>query len=306
MEQEPFVHALRRLWWVPTIFAAAAVCVSGFIALRSPHYQATASVVAQVPANANSQALSFTDVATSTTVVTRALADTQVNETVTQVSGDLAVVATRSTLYLVTVSDASAQNAVALANAVASEGAAYYQQLAGGAANSVVTNLDADVQQYRDRYLSATEDLLIFASQNPAVVTGTAPVGWIAQYHALQLDQQAAQNAYLDLETAAAQARVNQVSNALDSSASVVDRAAPHSQTLSLALKVGFAGVLGIILGLAIAVAVEYLRRPQGNASHVAAESNGVSGERRLILPDSAASRPAAAVRENKMRTLHR
>jgi hypothetical protein len=288
--------ALRRLWWVPLLFAVAATGVTGVIALRSPHYQATASVVAQVPANSTDQALSFTDVATSSTVATRALNDTHTGESLTQLTGDLAVIATRSTLYLVTVSDASPEDAVALADAVASEGAAYYQVLAGGAANSVVTNLEADEQQYRARYLAATQALLTFGALNPQVVKGTGSIALNAEYRGLQLDQQAAQNAYLDLHTAAAQARVNQVSIALTFSATVVDRAVAHSQTLSWLLKAGFAGVVGLILGLALAVAIEYLRGPRSGVDRVPTtgaaptDANGASGGHQPTLPSSAAA----------------
>jgi hypothetical protein len=290
MQRGPVAIALRRLWWVPVLLAVVAICATGVIALRSPHYQATASVVAQVPGNANGQALSFTDVATSTTVAQRALADANVGESVTQLSADLAVVATRSTLYLVTVSDASSQNAVALADAVAAEGAAYYQVLAGGAADSVLTNLVADEQQARDRYLAATQTLLVFEAANPHAAAGTGSVELNATLHALQLDQQAAQNAYLDLQTAAAQARVNQVSLALTYSATVVDRATAHSQTLSWLLKAGFAGVLGLILGLALAVAIEYLRAPRPSVAPVPAAPeptavNGTSGGKQSTLP---------------------
>ncbi len=288
--------ALRRLWWVPVLFVVAAVAATGVVALRSPRYQATASVVAQVPANTNDQALSFTDVAMSSTVATRALADTNTGEDLTQLTADLAVVATRSTLYLVTVNDASAQNAVALADAVASEGAAYYQVLAGGAANSVVTNLEADVQQYRANYLAATQALLTFEAANPLVVKGTGSVDMSAEYRGLQLDQQAAQNAYLDIQTAAAQARVNQVGVALTFSATVVDRAVAHSQTLSWVLKIGFAGVLGLILGMALAVAIEYLRGPRSGVDLVPTtaasptDANGASGGHQPTLPSSVAS----------------
>jgi len=297
MEEGSVRLALRRLWWVPVLFAAAAIGVTGTIALRSPHYQATASVVAQVPSNTNDQALSFTDVATSSTVATRALNDTHTGESLTQLTGDLAVVATRSTLYLVTVSDASPENAVALADAVAAEAAAYYHVLAGGAANSVVTNLEADEQQYRARYLDATKTLLAFAALNPQVVKGTASIELTAEYRGLQVDQQAAQNAYLDLQTAAAQARVNQVGVALTFSATVLDGAVAHSQTLSWLLKVGFVGVVGLILGLALAVAIQYLRGPRSGDDLVPtpaaapADANGASGGHQPSLPSPPAER---------------
>lgn len=303
MQQGPVALALRRLWWMPVALAVVAMGATGTIALRSPHYQATASVVAQVPANANGQTLSFTDVATSSTVATRALNDAHVGESLTQLATDLAVVATRSTLYLVTVSDASAQNAAALADAVAAEGAAYYGVLAGGAANSVVSNLLADEQQYRNQYLAATRTLLTFAAANPQAVAGTGSIELNATYRGLQLDQQAAQNAYLDLQTAAAQARVNQVSVALTFSATVVDRAVAHSQTVSWLLKVGFAGVVGLILGLALAVGVEYLRGgPRPGAEPVPAAAaptdvNGASGGQHSPLPMPAAPRMQRAGR---------
>jgi hypothetical protein len=194
-------------------------------------------------------------------VAVSALHDTKINESADQLRTELSVVATRSTLYRVTVGYATPQGAVALANAVASEGASLYQQLAGGAANSVLPGLDQDRAKYRDQYLAAAQALANFNSAHPLPLAGTAGDPAIeAPRLQLQTDEQAARNAYVQLQQAAAQARVNQISAAHDFGATVVDQAIAHSQTTSHLLRAGFIGAVGLILGLALVVVWEYKR----------------------------------------------
>jgi len=251
---------LRRRWAIVLLAILAALGVSGYLALRSPHYQATAVVNAPVPPNATGQALSFPDVVPTDGVMQRALSDASSGESVATLQADTAVVASRSTLYQVTVSDPSPSQAVALANAVAHEAAVLYTQLGGGAADSIVTALDADAARYRDQALAANQALQQFESANPDVVSGTAAPPLLAQHRQLQLEQQAAQNAYVSFQSDLAQARINQVSQSQSFTATIVDLAVTaHSQLRTLVLRVAFAGLIGLILGLALAIGFDYV-----------------------------------------------
>jgi uncharacterized protein involved in exopolysaccharide biosynthesis len=258
MERKPLRPVLRRRWWVPALLTCAALGVAAFVMLRAPHYEATASVVALEPVNINGTVLSFTDVATSNSVAVSALHDTKINETTDQLRTELSVVASRSTLYRVTVGYATPQGAVALANAVASDAANLYQQLAAGN-SSVLAGLEQDRAKYRDQYLAAAQALVTFDSAHPLPVAGTTGDPAIeAQRLQLQVDQQAAQSAYVELQQAAAQARVNQISSAHEFEATVVDQAVARSLNSTHLLRAGFIGAIGLILGLALVVMWEY------------------------------------------------
>jgi uncharacterized protein involved in exopolysaccharide biosynthesis len=282
MVQESLLSLLRRRWWLPIAVAIVAVIAAGVLALRSPHYQATASVVASVPTNANSQALSFPDVASTNAVATRALLDARVDETVAQLEGSTTVVASRSTLYDVSVSDPSPARAVALADAVAQESAALYSQLAGGAQVSIIDSLEKEREQYQTQSSAASQALQDFETVHPEVIAGTASPALLTQLHQLQLDQQTAQATYQSFQAAVAQARVAQVGDEQQFTAIVVDRAVAESQIKAQALRVGFAGALGLLVGLALTVAIEYIRSGRPPARHVQATDTEQNGHRDL------------------------
>jgi uncharacterized protein involved in exopolysaccharide biosynthesis len=290
MEQQSLASALRSRWWVPALVTAAALVASGVIAVRSPRYQATASVVAQAPANSDVQALGFTDVATTSTVASRALRDTGIRESVTDLQGQITVVASRSTMYQVSVTNSVPDTAVALANAVARESALLYQQLAGGTPSSVVTSLSPDLQQARSQSFVATQALASFEAAHPETVGGTGPAALNAEHRELQLNQEAAANAYLALETAVSQARVGQVTDAGRFTATVVDPASAQSQLRSQLLRVGFAGAAGLLIGLALVVVIEYLTSPRRVQSAAQLPGDGENGRHDLDISSAIGS----------------
>jgi hypothetical protein len=271
MKQGSFWSTLRRLWFVPFLMTLAALVAAGAAAVLSPAYVATASVVALVPSNGNVQVLGFADVATANTVAIRALSDTGVPESVDQLESELSVVATRSTLFKISVADAPPSRAVVLANAVATEAAALYTQLAGGASSLVLPELVQERATYQTDYLSATQALIAFNASYPVAVRANNSPALAAQRSQLGLEQQAAHDAYVSFETSTAQARVQHITGANDFSAMVVDHAVARSQTTSRILKVGFAGFIGLLLGLALMVVIERGRAARRGMSSAAA-----------------------------------
>src|SRR5438105_11834842 len=104
MKRRPLWHGFKRGWWVPVLLTAAATGAAVVYTLRTPAYQATSSVLALEPTNANGQTLSFPDVATSNTVASRAIQDSGVKAlTPQQLLANTSITTTRSNVYKVTV-----------------------------------------------------------------------------------------------------------------------------------------------------------------------------------------------------------
>src|SRR3989442_4817002 len=99
---------------------------------RQPSYRAPDTVIAKNPQNATDRTLSFPEVASSNTVAIRAIKAAHVEEAVARLDASLSVVSGKSDIYQVTIRDLDPARATALANAVATEATAYYQELAGG------------------------------------------------------------------------------------------------------------------------------------------------------------------------------
>jgi hypothetical protein len=390
MEHSTFWPAVRRWAWVPILTACAATAVAVVVAVRTPQYQATASVFTRQQTSNNGPALDFSDIATSNTVLTRALHDVAANESADQLQSRLSVVVSRSSMYRITVADANAQHATSLANAVAAEAARLYEDLGTGNANSVVDELDRDRTHYRDLYLAASQALFNFQTQHPetaallaltpgsaasagdATAKSSAAAGYREQFLAasqalatfqnahpelakgaatpavqaeakqLQLDQQAASQAYVSLQTSAAQDRVAQANSSppvnvapaieaqwqqlhLDVDAAsqaylslqtatsqarvaqftaasaftaiVVDQAVAQGQGNSRFFKAAYVGLLGLIVGVALATALEYVMAPRRQRSAVPASQPTVAAPQ-WHAPDpgvAPASRPVAA-----------
>jgi uncharacterized protein involved in exopolysaccharide biosynthesis len=140
---------------------------------------------------------------------------------------------------------------------VATDSADLYQKLGGGTGTSVITNLAADQGTFRDQYLTATTALLDFNAQHPAAQLAKDR-SLQAQLALLELDQQAAQSAYLNFATAQTQARVQEVTQGLNFEAGVVDKAAAKPDTTARLLKVLYAIALALVVGIGLVFAVEY------------------------------------------------
>ena len=198
---------------------------------------------------------------TSNTVALRAIKTAHVAETVDELEAALSVVSGKSDIYQIAIRDTDPARATALANAVAGESTAYYQDLAGGDTVSIQATVDKDRADLNKRYLDASQALLSFDQTHPqgAGARGDPSLG--AQRLALQLAQQAAANAVLNFEAGITQGKLAQITTIRNFESHVLDQAAalPHAET-KLARLIYVAG-LGLLLGIGAVFLLEYFGR---------------------------------------------
>jgi capsular polysaccharide biosynthesis protein len=276
-----FLLALRRRAWIPVLFAAIATLAIGAITLRSkPSYTATATVIAKNPENATDRPLSFPEVVTSNTVAIRAIKTAHVEESVDELEKSLSVVSGKSDIYQVAIRDSDPARATALANAVATESTAYYQDLAGGDTVSIQATIDKDRADLNKRYLDASQALLAFDQAHPQVAGARIDPGLGAQRLALQLAQQATANAVLNFEAGITQGKVTQITTIRSFEAHVLDQAAPIAGGGAKLPRVAYAGGLGLVLGLALIFLLEYfgrsINKPEDAEAYLGAPVVGV------------------------------
>ena len=257
-----FSRVVRRRAWIPLLFATLTTAAMGVLSLTSkPAYVATATVIAKNPENATDRPLSFPEVVTSNTVALRAIQAAHVAESVDELEAALSVVSGKSDIYQIAIRDTNPARATALANAVAGESTAYYQDLAGGDTVSIQATVDKDRADLNKRYLDASQALLSFDQTHPqgAGARGDPSLG--AQRLALQLAQQAAANAVLNFEAGITQGKLAQITTIRNFESHVLDQAAalPRGET-KLARLIYVAG-LGLLLGIGAVFLLEYFGR---------------------------------------------
>src|ERR1700730_14263194 len=126
MELAEYWRVLRRRAWIPialTVLAAVGASVLTF--LSKPEYTATATVVAKAPSNGTT--ITFADVATSNSLARQVENKLNLHESADQIISQIRVSPSGNNLFKVSVSDANAQRAADIANAVATEAVALYQ-----------------------------------------------------------------------------------------------------------------------------------------------------------------------------------
>ena len=252
---------LRRRAWIPLACLALATLIMGAISLRSKAvYVATATVIAKNPENATDRPLSYAEVVTSNTVAYRAIQSVKIPETVDDLERALSVVSGKSDIYQVSVQDPDASRATILANAVANQSTAYYQELAAGDTASIQAAIDKDRADLNQRYLQASQALLSFDHDHPAATLADNPnLG--AQRLQLQLAQQAASNAVLNFEAGVTQGKVAEITTIRSFEAHVLDPAAPIRSGGRKPLLLAYAGFLGLAIGIGFVMLLEYFGR---------------------------------------------
>jgi capsular polysaccharide biosynthesis protein len=280
MTLNSFLQALRRRFWLPLLFAAVAGLVMGAVILKSkPTYTATATVIAKNPENGSDRPLSFPEVATSNTVALRAIKAAHVDETVDELETSLSVVSGKSDIYQVGIRDFDPARATALANAVASESSAYYQELAAGDTASIQAKIDKDRSELGQRYLAASQALLAFDLAHPqSTVAGNASLG--AQRLQLQITQQAASNAVLNFETGVTQGKVAEITTIRNFESHVLDQAAAVMTGHRSVVLVAYAAGLALLVGIATVFGLEYfapsINRPEQAEAYLGAPVVGM------------------------------
>jgi capsular polysaccharide biosynthesis protein len=294
MEIREYLNVLRRRVWIPLLLMIVAVFSTGaVIYLAKPDYSATATVLARTGTN-TSQTLSFSDVATSNTLALRVLRKLNLSENVDSLAAQITITASPGNLYKITVRDASSRRAEQIANTAAAESTVLYGQLAGGNQQSIVDALATDRNEFKQQYIAAAKAALDYRTQHPdafgpnAIPKDTA-VG--AQALQLQLEQQATGDAYNNFWQAIIQTRVTELAQVRGFSAVVVDQAAAKPDSSGGLLKVIYAGVLALVLGIGLMFALEYfdnsVREPEEVEQLVGAPVVGIipRGTARTLRP---------------------
>lgn len=258
MEIREYLRILRRRAWIPLLLVVVTgVSTAIFTLALRPTYTATATVLAKSQNQSNTQGLSFQEVAASNSLLLRVRKELGLSYTVDDLSSRLTISAGRSNIYKIAFNDSDPNRADAIADAVAKDSAELYQKLGGGTGSSLTMSLAADQVVFRDQYLAATTALLDFNAQH-----STSDVAkdrkLQAQQALLQLDQQAAESAYLNFAAAQTNARVQQITQGLNFEAAVVDQAAAKPDTMARLLKILYAVALALVIGIGLVFAVEY------------------------------------------------
>ncbi len=108
----------------------------------------------------------------------------------------------------------------------------------------------------REEYLSAARRFLQFKQEHPDAGPGSDAA---AQARLLQLDEKAAADSYLRFEQEVTRARADELTNARNFAASVVDEAAARPDTMARLLDIIYAASVALILGVGLSFALEYL-----------------------------------------------
>jgi capsular polysaccharide biosynthesis protein len=269
MELSEYFRIIRRRIWIPILLVVVTALTAGAVVfVTKPEYTATATIIAR---NAGGdKTLNFAEVAASNSLALRVVRQLKLDENVDQVSGRIKVTSGRTNLYRISVSDPNPQRAAAVANAVAREAAALYQELASGTKSSIVKELDKDRTGVRDAYLTAAKALVDFNIQHPETVGPTAnprDVNVGAQALLLRLEERAANDAYLRFQGDVNKARLDDLTTIRSYSATVVDEAAGRPDTRARYLKILYASALALVLGIGLIFGLEYfdnsLREPE-------------------------------------------
>jgi capsular polysaccharide biosynthesis protein len=260
MELREYWRVFRRRFWIPLLLMVIAVASTGAVTyLAAPEYVATASVVAR---GNGSGALSFPEIAKSNSLALRVIQQLNLKEGVDSLTARIDVTSGRSNLYRIAVTDFDAGRAVAVANSVAREAAALYQQLATDTTQTVNDALQKNHDAFRNQYIAAAKAVLDFKAQHPdAFVQNANPkdtnVG--AQALELQLEASATADAYTHFREAAIQSTVDELNQSRTFSAGVVDEAAAKPETSARSLKVAYSAALAFVVGVGLIFALEFL-----------------------------------------------
>jgi capsular polysaccharide biosynthesis protein len=244
------------------LLMAVTVATAGALAFLSKlDYTATATVIAKGESKGFDKTLNFNEVVSSNSLALRVQRELNETGSVDKLASRINVQAGRSNLYKISVSDKDPQRAVVLANAASKQAAALYQELAAGTKTSVVKDLEKDSASFGSQYLKAAKDLLQFNLQHPDAV-GLGATSRDVDVRALglqaQLDERAAADAYLRFQSEVTRARVDELTAARNFAAGVVDEAVAKPDQVGRYLKVIYAAILALVLGIGMVLVLEY------------------------------------------------
>ncbi|MDQ6897995.1 MAG: Wzz/FepE/Etk N-terminal domain-containing protein [Candidatus Dormibacteraeota bacterium] len=256
MTVREYWQALRRRAWIPVTLASVAVLIAGGLTLLSrPQYSATASVIAKTQSNGVDKTLSFQDVATSRDVALRVRSVLNLREDVDTLAGSIKITGSQSNLYRVSVDDPDPARAVAIVNAVADQAVKLYTKL--GSTDSSPT-LAGEETMYRGQLDAAAAALFSFQAQHPDAET-TSDQYVRTEFLRRQLDERVAEQAYVQFKSDLAKSQIDAAGGGQQSGAQVIDWGVARPDTLARVLRVVYAGAVGLVAGLGVILALEYL-----------------------------------------------
>jgi capsular polysaccharide biosynthesis protein len=257
LEIRKYWRILRRRGWIPVATTSAFILIGSMLTIvTEPEYVATASVIANSQANATVKTLSFQEVVISNTVALRVREQLNLSEEPASLVHRIKVSGGNSNLYRISVSDNNPNRAVAIVNAVADEAARLYTQL--GAGTDLSEKLRSDQAAYAERVLSARVAMFNFQAAHPGAEATSDP-GLRADIETLQFNQRVAEQAYLDFQSELTKTRIDGAAKSQDVEARVLDEGTSSPDAVGGLLKIVYAGVLGLALGLGTVLALEYL-----------------------------------------------
>jgi capsular polysaccharide biosynthesis protein len=255
MEIREYLGILRRRAWIPLLLMVVTVGATAvFVYLAKPQYQASATVIAK----GSGQALSFQDIASSNNVALKVNERLKLPETVGDTAGRIQVTSGRTNLYRITVTDTDRRQAEAIANAAAQISADLYQQLAVGPQTPVSGDFQDSQTAALNSFQTAANNLTAFIADHPQGASSTDP-SVAAKAMVLKLEVDAATQEYLNLQSDLASAQAARVTQSASYQASVVDQAVAVPDTTGRYLKLLYAAVFALVLGVALIFALEYM-----------------------------------------------
>ena len=261
MELRDYWRVLRRRAWIPialTVLAAASASALTF--LSEPEYTATATVVAKAPPGGSP--ITFAQIATSNSVALSVQRQLNLEESVDQLISQIRVNPAGNDIYKISVSDTNSKRAADVANAVAVNAAALYQDKVAPTKTSIDA-LEPVRVEFRNRYLAAAQAMIEYRRTHPDTASGNA------EAMALQLDLQAAGDSYIRFEQEIAQLQTTAATNPNNILANVVDEAAPMPDTTARLLRIVYAAGLAVVLGIGIILTLEYFDNSVRSAEEV-------------------------------------
>jgi capsular polysaccharide biosynthesis protein len=261
MELREYWRVFKRRIWIPILLLIVTVITAGALAYTAkPVYTATATVLAKNQGSgANSQTITFTDVATSNSLALKVIQQLNIKKSVDELSGLIKITAGKSDVYKVSLTDPDPDQAGKIANAVAQQAATLYTQLNGGTTSAVFDEgVKAAQADFEKQYVDAQRALITFNRQHPRVAE-SSDINLVVQQLQLQLEADTAKTAYVDFVVGTTTDSVNHLTGINSFQSSVVDQAAARPDTSGRLLKVGYAAALALIIGIGLIFLLEYM-----------------------------------------------
>jgi capsular polysaccharide biosynthesis protein len=279
-----YARALRRRAWIPVVLVFAAVVTAGGLSLLARStYTGTAAVFAAAPTG-TTRTVTFQQTVTSNTLAVAVIQKLGLNDSPDTLVQQIQVRFAGSNLYRVSVTRFNARDAAVVANEVANQAVALYRRYATQAAPDD-PSLAKLRQKLHDDYAKALTARLNFQAAHPGAIAlpNSTPrdVGAAAQLLQLQLEEDAAAQAYRNVLGQSNKVQLDQFSQAGDFNAFVLDQAVAKRDSGAQVRDTLIATGLAIVLGVGFVILLEHLdnkwpQRPEAAEEVIGAPVIGI------------------------------